>query len=250
MVRLPPSRFWAAARVLPCLLAGLVLTASAGAAEEEPCNESVVVNGDAVNANYKTNNIQLRNVVISRCDIRVAARNARATGLDFDNARWTFDGDVRINVERRGSLRSDQAVVDFRNNEISKATITGSPAEFEQKRGDAGAMAQGRAGEIIYDVAAGTVKLSEDAWLSNGGTEIRSPQIVYDIRKEQVQSSTPPGGNGRVHITITPKAQPRKAVPAPAPNPDRNPEPNRGQNTGQNRGQHAGQTPAASPRAP
>ena len=50
-------------------------------------------------------------------------------------ARWTLCSDVRITAEGR-SLGSDKAIVSFRNKRISAATITGSPAQFEQKRED------------------------------------------------------------------------------------------------------------------
>jgi lipopolysaccharide transport protein LptA len=202
--------------VLPRLLTGLALAPLAGAAEGDRCTQPVEVNGDQVEANYKTNNVELRNVVISQCDVRVAAKRAHANGLDVDNARWTFEGDVRIDVEKRGSLRADQADIEFRNSQIAKATITGKPAEFEQKRADSDAMAHGRAGEIVYDVGAGTVKLSNDAWLSDGRTEIKGPQIVYNIRQQQVQGSSQPGANQRVRITITPNNAPRSGGQKPA----------------------------------
>src|SRR5205823_8973381 len=40
--------------------------------------------------------------------------------------------------EQHGNLRSDQAVVEFRDNHIARATVTGKPAEFEQQRTDSG----------------------------------------------------------------------------------------------------------------
>lgn len=220
MARSPPSSLRRRAGALPCLLTVLAFAPAATPAESTGgtrCTEDIVVNGDGVDANYKTNNIQLRNVVISQCDIRVEAKHARANGLDFENTRWTFDGDVRIDVEKRGSLRSDLAEVDFRNSQISKATITGKPAQFEQKHADSDAMAHGRAGEIIYDVGAGTVKLSNDAWLKDGRTEIKGPQIIYDIRQQQFLSTSKPGATERVRITITPNGTTRvEGAPKPA----------------------------------
>ncbi len=99
------------------------------------------------------------------------ADHAHATGLNFDNSRWTFDGNVRIDAEQRGNLRSDQAVVEFKDNRIARATVTGKPAEFEQKRADSDQLARGHADEIVYDVSDGTVRLIDDAWLTDGQTE-------------------------------------------------------------------------------
>jgi lipopolysaccharide transport protein LptA len=65
-------------------------------------------------------------------------------------------------------------------------------------------MTHGHAGEIVYDVTDGTVRLSKDAWLSDGRNEISSELLVYDMRAQKVQGSAPAGTDGRVHITISP----------------------------------------------
>jgi lipopolysaccharide export system protein LptA len=218
-----PSSSAHAGPLLAALLAlGLTLPPSlradaAGASKQEGCTEDIDVKADSFDADYKSNTTQLRNVVISQCDIRVEAKRASATGLSFDNTRWTFDGDVRIDVENRGSLRSEQAVVDFQNNQISKATITGSPAEFEQRQSESDLMARGRAGEIVYEVGPGTVRLANDAWIKYGGTEMKGSSLVYDIRQEKVQGASRPGKNERITIRIPSK----RSTPAPPPKDDK-----------------------------
>jgi lipopolysaccharide transport protein LptA len=154
---------------------------------------------------YKTNTVVFKDVVISQGDTKVQADHAQATGLDFVNSRWTFEGNVRIHAEQQGSLHSDQAVVEFRDNQISKATIEGSPAEFEQKRADSDLTARGHARQIVYDVSDGSVHLSKDAWLSDGRNEIGGPLLVYNIREQRVQAAAKPGTDERVHIRITPQ---------------------------------------------
>jgi lipopolysaccharide transport protein LptA len=156
---------------------------------------------------YKGDTVVFQDVVITQGDTKVQADHAHATGLDnFDNSHWTFDGNVRINGEQHGSLKSDQAVVEFRNKYISKATITGNPAEFEQKRTDTAEVARGHAHEIVYNVTDGTVRLSNDAWLSDGHNEISGPELVYSIREQRVQAATQPGTDDKVHILIQPDA--------------------------------------------
>jgi lipopolysaccharide transport protein LptA len=156
---------------------------------------------------YKGDTVVFQDVVITQGDTKVQADHAHATGLeDFDNSHWTFDGNVRINGEQHGSLKSDQAVVEFRNKYISKATITGNPAEFEQKRTDTAEVARGHAHEIVYNVTDGTVRLSNEAWLSDGHNEISGPELVYSIREQRVQAATQPGTDDKVHIIIQPDA--------------------------------------------
>ncbi|HEU4626040.1 MAG TPA: LptA/OstA family protein [Steroidobacteraceae bacterium] len=213
-------RAWRLAFAAPLALA---FVSHAGAAANAPaaapgkCNEPINVDAKTFDVDYKENTTQLRNVVISQCDIRVQAEHASATGLNFDNARWTFDGAVKVDVENRGNLRSDRAVVDFENSQISKVTIIGSPAEFEQRQNDTNMVARGRAGEIVYEVGAGTVRLVNDAWLKYGTTETAAPSLVYNIRQEQVQGVSQPGqSGGRVHIRISPKKP--TAPPKSSPN--------------------------------
>jgi len=166
-------------------------------------------------------------VVISQGQTRVQADHAHATGLNFANSRWTFDGHVRIDAEPRGLLRSDEAVVEFRDNRISRATVTGKPAEFEQNLAGSQQIAHGHADEIVYDVTDGTVVLSDDAWLSDGQHELTAPRLVYNIRGQTMQAESAPGGQ-RVHITIAPPSpQPggKGEPPRPAPEGAR-PQPN------------------------
>jgi lipopolysaccharide transport protein LptA len=156
---------------------------------------------------YKGDTVVFQDVVITQGDTRVQADRARATGLDnFDNSRWTFEGNVRINGEQHGSLKSDVAVVEFRNKYISKATATGNPAEFEQKRTDTDTVARGHAHQIVYDVNDGTVRLSNDAWVWDGRNALSAPELVYNIREQHVQATAEPGSGNQVHLRIDPNA--------------------------------------------
>jgi lipopolysaccharide export system protein LptA len=216
MARSRPSSLPGAGAALLALLAlmpGQYAGAAGPAGLQNKCTEDIDLKAESVLADYKANTTKLQNVVISQCDIRVEARQASATGLNFDNTRWTFDGDVRIDVENRGSLRSKQAVVEFQNNQISKATITGTPAEFEQRQVQSDLMARGHAGEIVYDVGPGTVRLANDAWLKYGTTEMKGSSLVYNIREEHVEGKARPGDNERVHIRISPKQKAPVAAP-------------------------------------
>jgi lipopolysaccharide export system protein LptA len=186
-------------------LAALVLPEGAIAASLGNCGEPIEVEGDNLGANLKQSSTELVNVSITFCDTSIQADRARVSRLDFEDSSWAFEGEVKIRMDaQRGSLTSDQAVVKFRDNQIERVTITGRPAQFEQKRTDSDAIARGRAGEIVYELSAGTVSLSKDAWLSDGNTEIKGNLLVYDIRQQQVQASSKPGSSQRVRVTIMP----------------------------------------------
>ena len=182
---------------------------AAGAAVSAPAHQlPITVDAASSEVDYRTNTVVFSQVVISQGTMRVQADHAHASGLNFANSRWTFEGHVRIDAAPSGSLRADQAVVEFRDNRIVRATASGKPAEFEQPRADSQQMARGHADEIVYDVTEGTVRLTDNAWLTDGTNEISGPLLVYNIRAQRVQAATQSGTDQRVHIVIQPQGTP------------------------------------------
>ncbi|HEX3844941.1 MAG TPA: LptA/OstA family protein [Steroidobacteraceae bacterium] len=198
--------------------AGATPPHGSAASLSQPLNPQQKINVDCASGkvDYKTHIMVCRNIVISQGSTRVRADHARGTGgLNFQNSRWTFAGNVQIDAPPRGSLRSDQATVEFRDNRIADATITGNPAEFEQQRADDLGMEKGHADQIVYNVDQGTVLLTKDAWISDGHNEMSAPSIAYSIREQKVLASSAGASQG-VHITITPQAAPKEAPPKSA----------------------------------
>jgi lipopolysaccharide transport protein LptA len=194
-----------AAAIACCFAAGLV----AAAAPELPRPskdlpiELVAASSDF---DYKQNTLLFKQVKITQGPMTVEAQQATATGLNFENSEWTLSGQVRITVPD-GKLTSADARVNFRDNQITKAVIRGTPAEFEQRVKETQQLAQGRAKSIEYDVQGGVVRLDGDAWLTDGVNVIRGNTLVYDIAKQRVAAN--PGGTdpGGVRITINPQSQ-------------------------------------------
>jgi len=191
------------------LLAAAGLLGVAAAAQSPRSSEKIVLDAVPVEIDTRNNTAVLRDVVITQGDTRIQANEARVKGSignSFENGEWTITGDVRIKAEG-GSLQSDKAVVSFRNNLISRATITGAPAKFEQLRTD-GTTSRGRANTIDYETGNGTVTFREDVWLSlDGCNEITGQQLAYNIKTQslQPQKQQPAGDRpGRVTFVIQP----------------------------------------------
>jgi lipopolysaccharide transport protein LptA len=186
-------------------LATLGLLGVAAAAQERS-TEKIILEAVPLDIDLKNNTAVLRDVVITQGATRIEAREARVKGgLDFEDGEWTISGNVRIKAEN-GNLKSDKAVVSFANNLISRAVVTGAPAEFEQQRED-GTTARGRAGTIAYEPGTGIVSFRENAFLSlDGCNEIKGQQLVYNIRQQRFegQPRAAPGTGGRVTFTIQP----------------------------------------------
>lgn len=162
---------------------------------------------------YKNNSLLFKRVTITQGGLVVTAQQASATGLEFENSEWRLAGDVKITVPG-GQLTSDEARVLFRNNAIVRASIKGVPAAFEQRLRGNDQVARGRAGAIDYNVQESTVRLTGDAWLTDGQNEIRGNTLVYDIGRERVQANPNEKDPGGVRITINP---PKKPVPPTVP---------------------------------
>jgi lipopolysaccharide transport protein LptA len=192
-------------RLAAASAAGL-LGVSAAAQNPLSSQEKIVLDAVPVTINTKENSAVLRDVVITQGATRIQANEAFVKGgLKFENGEWTISGDVRIKAEG-GNLQSDKAVVAFRDNLISRATITGAPARFEQQRAD-GTTSRGRAKTIDYETGSGTVTFREDVWLSlDGCNEITGQQLAYNIKTQslQPQKQQPAGPTGRVTFVIQP----------------------------------------------
>jgi lipopolysaccharide transport protein LptA len=208
----------AAALLLPGLLG------PAAGAESPRGTEKIVLSAVPLDIDYRNNRARFREVVITQGDVRIEAAEANVVGgLDFENGEWTVSGNVRIRAEG-GSLKSDKAVVQFRNNLISQAVVTGTPAEFEQQRKD-GTTSRGHASTISYEPGSGTVKLRENAWLSSGCNELKGEQLVYNIKTQRVegQPQAVPGAGGRITITIQPKGESGSPNPCAKPGTEKTP---------------------------
>jgi lipopolysaccharide transport protein LptA len=211
------------------LAAGLLGVNAHAAPLAATCADPAIVidlDDKSLNINYRDNSAVLRAVTIRQCDNRIEADEARSTGgIAFENSRWTFSGNVRITASG-GNMRSDKAVVEFRNNLISEAIITGTPAEFEQKRTD-GNTSHGHANTIGYVAQGGKITLRDNAWLSDGCNEITGKQLVYNIAAQRVEgqprTSTTQTGDGRIRITIQPKSESDASGPCSKKPPDRKP---------------------------
>ena len=189
------------------LLAAAPLPARAAAPRSA---QPVSVEAESSDVDYKSNRVVFHQVRITQGDLVVEAEHAVATGLDFRASRWELDGKVRI-TGAEGRLDSESATVTFRDNQVNRAEIAGSPAEFAKTAGRQAA--RGRAGRIVYDVVAGTVRLSGDAWLSDGRNEITGQTLVYSMREERVMAAADEQGSTRVRITINPQSPSGKAAP-------------------------------------
>jgi lipopolysaccharide transport protein LptA len=190
-------------RVPALVAAGSLIAGPTVAQGPTAAREPIVVNSAFSNIDYGTNTAEFSEIVISQGDSRLTADRASATAVGFTNSQWTFVGRVVISSEARGTLRAEQAILLFREGELTQVTAIGSPAYIEQDGTDSLHPGRGHADQIIYDVKQGTIRLNGHAQLSDGRNEISAPEFLYNVRDEGIQADSP-GDKRGVHFTIPP----------------------------------------------
>jgi lipopolysaccharide transport protein LptA len=190
----------AAAAALALTLAPRAVPAAAPAK-----SEVIALDAQSSELDLKSNNMFFRKVRIAQGPMSVTADQGQATqeALKFENSLWVFRGNVKITMEN-GLLTADEAQIDFIKKLLAKAVAHGKPAEFEQKIEKTGKVAHGHADNIDYDAATGLVKLTKNAWLTDGQNEVHGESFVYNVLSQSIVADAAEQGSQRVHIIITP----------------------------------------------
>ena len=193
------------------VIAVTLLVALAPAARAEDRDRlPIKVEARSSDFDYQNNVLVFNEITIVQGDIRITAVRAVASGLDFEDSSWEFSGSVSI-TDAESGLASDAARVRFASGEVQSATVTGTPATFQQRRKDE--LTQGRANRIDYDLGRGTVELAGDAWLTDGRNEVAGATLVYSTETQRIISDKP------VVFTINPSDKPKEAPAAKLPTP-------------------------------
>ncbi len=157
------------------------------------------------------NKLVFRGMHITQGTLSIRADVAEATRLDFENSRWLFRGNVEI-INQGARAWCDEAELTFLGHELRSALLHGAPARFEQQVAG-GQRTEGRAGIMDYDVAGGMMRMSVNAWVSDGANEIAGERISYDLRRQYVTAEA--GSGGPVRMKINPSQGGRKGGAAP-----------------------------------
>ena len=193
--------------VLLALQSGPMIPATALAAAAAPKQEIISLDAQSSELDLRSNNVLFRKVRIAQGTMAVTADQGQATGqasgLNFDNSVWVFRGNVKITMEQ-GELTAENADITFIKKLLAKAVANGKPAEFEQRIEKTGKIAKGRADTIDYDASKGIVRLTRNAWLSDGQNEIRGESLKYNVVAQSIVADAAEQGSQRVHIIITP----------------------------------------------
>jgi len=189
--------------VLAALLLAL-LPALAGA-QTRDLRLPISLDADSTAYDGKSSMLMFQGLRLSQGSIGIVADEGRATQLDFEDSVWHFSGNVVIDVEN-GHMESDAADLEFSGYQLRLATITGSPATFEMRRPGSEDATYAEAARLVYNFDDGIVEFSGEATITEGGNQISSSYLVYNIREQRINASSGGEGDPRVRITYTPGA--------------------------------------------
>ena len=189
------------------LLSALILCLPAQVAAQLSADDlrlPISLDADSTDYDGKRDMLMFRNLRLTQGNISVQADLGRATKLDFDDAQWLFSGNVII-VSDKGRVECESADIRFANHQLQRAIIEGQPATFEMRRDDTGETTNAAANNLDYDFERGIVEFSGNAQISEGGNQISSSFLVYNIAEQRINAQSSGDGGERVKITYTPR---------------------------------------------
>jgi lipopolysaccharide transport protein LptA len=161
------------------------------------------IDADNTTLDGKNSMIIFNGLRLTQGRISIQADEGRASRMDLEDSYWRFQGNVVIDVGD-GRIECDSAELYFDDFQLKKATVTGSPALYDLKRAGADEVTHAEAGRLDYNVDAGVIHFSEQATITEGGNQISSNALVYNIAEQRVNAGSSDSEDGRVRITYTP----------------------------------------------
>ena len=196
------------------LLAGAAASIAApGIANAQLSDLRLPISLDADSTDYdgKNSMLMFKGLRLSQGNIGIEADEGRASKLDFEDSVWRFTGNVIIDIEN-GHIECQSADLQFIAHQLTVADIEGAPATFEMKREGSDEITYAEAGKLHYDLRAGTIEFSENATITEGGNQISSSFLVYNIQEQRIKAQSSGNGENRVKIIYTPRDPESDAV--------------------------------------
>lgn len=192
-------RIWHCGCAVVMLLTGELLFAQIG-----DLRLPISLDADSTDYDGRSSMLLFEGLRLSQGNIGVQADKGFASKLDFEDSVWKFEGNVVIDTEN-GRIECDSADLRFADHQLQLASIAGTPAVFELQRAGSEEATYAEAGRLDYDFGAGVIEFSGNAIITEGGNQISSNFLVYNIREQRINAQSGGEGDPRVKITYTPR---------------------------------------------
>lgn len=181
----------------------LILLSNLAFAQVTDLRLPISLDADSTDYDGKSSMLMFRGLRLSQGTIGIQADEGRASKLDFQDSVWRFVGSVVIDVDN-GHIECDSASLRFTDHKLRLATVQGSPATFRLRRPGSDEITYAEADLLEYDLDSGVVEFSGEAKIIEGGNQISSGLLVYDIRAQRIKAQSSGNGDEKVKITYTP----------------------------------------------
>ena len=161
------------------------------------------INADNTSIDGKNSMIIFSGLTLTQGNVSIQADEGRATRMELEDASWNFTGNVIIRIGA-GQIECDSAELLFDDFRLRQAIVTGTPALYELQRTGTEDITHAEAGRLNYDVDAGVIEFSEQATITEGGNQISSNMLVYNIIEQRINADSTGEEDDRVRITYTP----------------------------------------------
>ena len=197
------NSFHKSLRRIPPIIVVMLLPFAWAQVPDIALQKTLPINLDADSSEFdrKNNILYFRGLHITQGIFSVEADEATVAKLDFENSRWIFIGNVVIESEDAKAY-SDRAEVLFQEHHIKNAVMSGDPVRFSQVNLESGKTTEGHANSVEYDLASGVIRMSDDAWLSDGANEVSGDRISYDLISEYIIADS--NETGQIRMKINP----------------------------------------------
>ena len=186
-------------------LALLLLAPGLAAAQVPDLDMRLPMDIDADNTTIdgKNSMIVFSGLRLTQGRISIQADEGRATRMELEDSYWHFSGNVVIDVGT-GRIQCDSAELYFDEFRLRNAIVTGSPAIYDLQRAGTDEVTHAEAGRLDYNLDTGVIRFSQEATITEGGNQITSNVLVYNIAEQRINADSTGAEDGRVRITYTP----------------------------------------------
>ena len=161
------------------------------------------IDADNTTIDGKNSMIIFNGLRLTQGRVSIQADEGRATRMELEDSIWHFEGNVVIDVGD-GNIQCDSAELYFDDFQLQNAIVTGTPALYELQRPGADDITNAQATRLDYNVASGIIQFSGEATITEGGNQISSNVLVYNIAEQRINADSTGEEDGRVRITYTP----------------------------------------------
>jgi len=161
------------------------------------------IDADNTTIDGKNSMIIFNGLRLTQGRVSIQADEGRATRMELEDSTWHFAGNVVIDIGA-GHIECDAAELRFDEFRLKEAIVTGSPAIYDLTRPGSEEITHAEAGRLDYNVDGGVIEFADQATITEGGNQISSNDLVYNIAEQRINADSSDEEDGRVRITYTP----------------------------------------------